>query len=112
MIFWVRKLAPHASCSYLHIRVAALRIEYHGYRLQSLRWSYLAHVFVVKIKGFGIAQGLPMMGGGRRQAGVNPNCCAWPAYGFLSTGIGFKNCGGAILLICLNVVKNQVFGIA
>ncbi len=65
-----------------------------------------------KIKGFGIALGLPMMGGGRRQAGVNPNCCAWPAYGFLITGIGFRNCGGAILLICLNVVKNQVFGIA
>jgi hypothetical protein len=53
-----------------------------------------------------------MMGGGRRQAGVNPNCCAWPAYGFLITGIGFRNYGGVIMRICLNVVKNQVFGIA
>jgi hypothetical protein len=106
-VFCFLKLAPHVRRSSLHIRVASLRIEYHGYRLQALRWSYLAHVFVVQIKGFGIALGLPMMGGGRRQAGVNPNCCAWPAYGFLITGIGFRNCGGAILLICFNVVKNQ-----
>jgi hypothetical protein len=53
-----------------------------------------------------------MMGGGRRQAGVNSRCCAWPAYGFLITCIGFRNCGGAILRICLIVVKNLVFGIA